>query len=140
MTRILPAADSRTPRHALRALASLVALVLAPLSWYWTIDQPFLRSSGATAWVLLALALGLSLSAAVADRRWWVRGVAVVQVLAAALFVYAFFGFARLPATRAEELARAPDFTLPDHLGRPVSLAETLARGPVLLVFYRGHW
>lgn len=33
-----------------------------------------------------------------------------------------------------------PDFTLPDHTGEPVHLAEFLARGPVVLSFYRGLW
>jgi len=32
--------------------------------------------------------------------------------------------------------ATAPDFTLPDQDGRPVHLAELLAKGPVLLYFY----
>ena len=31
------------------------------------------------------------------------------------------------------------DFTLSDHLGRPWHLAEHLARGPVVLVFYLGY-
>ena len=35
---------------------------------------------------------------------------------------------------------RAPDFTLPDQLGRPVSLAERRAAGPVVIAFYRGDW
>jgi peroxiredoxin len=35
---------------------------------------------------------------------------------------------------------RAPGFALPDQLGRTVSLDEQLARGPVVLVFYRGDW
>ncbi len=35
---------------------------------------------------------------------------------------------------------KAPDFTLPDQLGRAVSLNERLASGPVVLVFYRGEW
>lgn len=35
---------------------------------------------------------------------------------------------------------RAPDFTLPDALARPVSLTELLAAGPVVAVFYRGDW
>lgn len=35
---------------------------------------------------------------------------------------------------------RAPDFTLPDALGRPVALADLLAQGPVVLSFYRGEW
>jgi hypothetical protein len=34
----------------------------------------------------------------------------------------------------------APDFTLPNAAGTPVSLAELRARGPVVLSFYRGRW
>jgi hypothetical protein len=36
--------------------------------------------------------------------------------------------------------APAPDFTLPNVAGQPVSLAALRARGPVVLSFYRGHW
>lgn len=35
---------------------------------------------------------------------------------------------------------RAPDFTLSDADGAPVSLAGLLAKGPVVLTFYRGVW
>ena len=34
----------------------------------------------------------------------------------------------------------APDFALPDVVGRTVNLAELRARGPVVLSFYRGRW
>src|SRR5271155_3630157 len=34
----------------------------------------------------------------------------------------------------------APDFTLPDAFGNPVSLSALLARGPVVISFYRGEW
>jgi hypothetical protein len=34
----------------------------------------------------------------------------------------------------------APDFTLPNAAGQPVGLTELLARGPVVLSFYRGRW
>lgn len=34
----------------------------------------------------------------------------------------------------------APDFTLPDALGRPVTLSETLTQGRVIIKFYRGEW
>ena len=34
----------------------------------------------------------------------------------------------------------APDFTLPNSAGQPVSLASLRARGPVVLSFYRGRW
>ncbi|MEF8980753.1 peroxiredoxin-like family protein [Thiohalorhabdus sp.] len=34
----------------------------------------------------------------------------------------------------------APEFTLPNAFGEPVSLADQLAQGPVVLTFYRGAW
>jgi len=34
----------------------------------------------------------------------------------------------------------APDFTLPDAQGRPVSLSAALREGPVVVTFYRGGW
>lgn len=34
----------------------------------------------------------------------------------------------------------APDFTLPNPLGRPVSLVGLLRGGPVVVTFYRGGW
>src|SRR5260221_5379695 len=33
-----------------------------------------------------------------------------------------------------------PDFLLPDDNGRLVALGELLARGPVAVMFHRGHW
>lgn len=35
---------------------------------------------------------------------------------------------------------KAPDFTLPDAHGKPVKLSTLLAKGPVVLTFYRGGW
>jgi peroxiredoxin len=35
---------------------------------------------------------------------------------------------------------QAPEFSLPDALGRAISLRERLSVGPVVLVFYRGKW
>lgn len=34
----------------------------------------------------------------------------------------------------------APDFTLPNALGKPVSLSGLLQLGPVIVTFYRGAW
>ena len=53
-------------------------------------------------------------------------------------------GVAEIAASRvAPGLAvgdRAPGFSLPDALGRTVSLADLLVEGPVVTVFYRGEW
>lgn len=35
---------------------------------------------------------------------------------------------------------KAPDFELPDAHGKPVKLSTLLAKGPVVLIFYRGGW
>lgn len=35
---------------------------------------------------------------------------------------------------------QAPDFTLPNAAGQEASLKGLLARGPVVLSFYRGRW
>lgn len=35
---------------------------------------------------------------------------------------------------------RAPEFTLPNQRGELVSLRDYLARGPVVINFYRGVW
>ena len=35
---------------------------------------------------------------------------------------------------------KAPDFTLPDAFGNPVSLSALLVSGPVVISFYRGEW
>jgi predicted SPOUT superfamily RNA methylase MTH1 len=42
---------------------------------------------------------------------------------------------------RAKKIGdRAPDFSLPDATGEMVRLADLLARGPVVVTFYRGTW
>jgi hypothetical protein len=35
---------------------------------------------------------------------------------------------------------RTPDFTLPNPSGEQVTLSGLLARGPVVVTFYRGTW
>lgn len=45
------------------------------------------------------------------------------------------------PASRTPQPGQmAPDFTLPDQCGDEVTLRERLARGPVVVVFFRGAW
>ena len=53
--------------------------------------------------------------------------------------------FAKLAASQVGEHARAvgetaPDFTLPNATGKPVTLTNLLGEGPVVLSFYRGGW
>jgi len=60
-------------------------------------------------------------------------------------FLYATFVDARkLPASKGAPAvgSRAPDFTLPDQDGNPVTLSKVFDSKPaaVVLVFYRGFW
>ncbi len=52
---------------------------------------------------------------------------------------------AELRATGIEQTAlqvgaAAPDLTLPDATAKPVRLADLWARGPLVVIFYRGGW
>ena len=85
------------------------------------------------------------------------RGKVITPIaLTIAVVLGGFFSYVTLVGTRDLPVSggapragqRAPDFTLPDQDGRPVSLADLLApgqwdagqRGGVVLVFFRGHW
>jgi len=46
----------------------------------------------------------------------------------------------KLPDPGIKVGERAPEFTLPNAFGKPVSLSSQLAKGPVVLTFYRGAW
>jgi hypothetical protein len=47
-------------------------------------------------------------------------------------------GQVRKPAPKVGD--KAPDFSLPNPDGKTVSLTDYTARGPVVLIFYRGYW
>lgn len=129
------------PRRTAHAICALLLALSAPCLWLATIDSPALRASGAAAWIALAVSIGIGGSAAWVDRRLWVRTLASVEVILLGLFAWIFFGFAKLPEARAAEaLERASEFTLLDSTGASRALSNELARGPVLLVFFRGSW
>jgi hypothetical protein len=70
--------------------------------------------------------------------------LAVLSVLGIGFFCYGLFYVARqLPESAAAPRVgqRAPDFTLPDHDGNPLALADLLEKSnAALLIFYRGYW
>ncbi len=138
-----PATGTPPAKHShLRLVLIGCALVLAgPIALGVLFDHPLLRSTGLPAWPPMVAGCIAAGVAARADRRfgvWLLAGLAMLGTLA---FAWGFWVFARMPATdEFARLERAPDFTLPDQDGTPVSLADLLARGPVHLVFYRGFW
>ena len=127
-----------------RAKWGVLGFVLSlggPVGYMLLLEQPFIRSTGLPAFLLLVVGVPLGIYAAAGDRRGWVRGAALLDVLILAVFSGYFFGMARLPAAGPlAGITTAPDFTLQNQEGKWVSLGEARQSGPVLLVFYRGYW
>jgi hypothetical protein len=144
-----------------RLWAGFVVSILTPLLYVY-----FVRDTRAIFWPSLALsvvAVVLLVSGwrlALRDPQMY-RGKIAGPILAAlSLGFLALFGFASYSAFKAFPAARnapnlgqkAPEFTLKDISGNPVSLAQLLtepitdasgsAHAPkgVLVVFYRGYW
>jgi cytochrome oxidase Cu insertion factor (SCO1/SenC/PrrC family) len=93
---------------------------------------------------LVAFALAALIAGVASWRaaRW--PNLAALALSAVLLVLGGYFNFvlARVPATATTfKIGEpAPDFTLPDATGAPVSLASFRDRTPVVLVFYRGYW
>ncbi|HET6204282.1 MAG TPA: hypothetical protein VFI25_15930 [Planctomycetota bacterium] len=128
-------------RRTRLALASLALTLAGPVLYLLLLGDPVLRSTGAPAFLLMAAGIALGLVASRRDPRPRIRAFLAASSGLTALFAFGFFVLAALPrAASAETLEHAPEFTLPDQEGRPVSLGAARSSGPVLLVFFRGHW
>jgi hypothetical protein len=129
-----------TPRRL--ALLSLVIAVAAVPVYTLLLRVPLVRNHPEGYVVAFAVAMVLAIVAVRRGGRWsaWIA-LSVSTVL---LFMGAWFDFvvARIPPASANVRVGqpAPDFTLNDAMGRPVSLADFRGRKPVVLVFYRGYW
>ncbi len=65
------------------------------------------------------------------------------SILAAAFILFAAVGAFAQSVARAEAVKIgdvAPDFTLSDNSGKPITLSEAVKDAAVVLVFYRGSW
>ena len=127
--------------HLLVALLATLLCITAPVAWSLALDVPWMRASGAPMWALLAVGVVLAVRSVRGCRRRLLRLLLGLDLGLLAACTWLFLGLTAVPpAITAEGLERAPDFTLPDDGGRPVTLAKELSHGPVLLVFYRGSW
>jgi hypothetical protein len=135
--------------------AGLLVVLLAFLSYFLVFAHfPVTRD---VPWVnLLLFAVGILLLVIGVRRayrqpevyRGKIRGpiFLVLGLAVAGLFVFYTVWFSKqLPAAVGTPQVgqKAPDFTLPDQNGQPVTLSQVLAEPKqpwVLLVFYRGYW
>ena len=132
--------------------AGFAVILLAAFSFLFLIRFPAMRDFPWLNLLLFAagallLAAGLRRAFLQPDRyRGKVSGV-ILSLLSLAIFGLFYYGTFVLtadipPASSAPRPgATAPDFTLSDATGRPVSLSDLLKKNrAVLLIFYRGYW
>jgi len=120
-----------------------VLLSLAAIGGYIVfLRVPAVRNHPALYLVAFAIATAIAGVATWRAARWpnfVALGLSVALLILGGVFN---FVLAKIPASptvlRVGE--PAPDFTLPDASGAPVSLASFRDRTPVVLVFYRGSW
>ena len=120
---------------------SLLLVVAGPFAYMASLENPLMRSTGLPAFALMAVGVVVGLVSAFSRPGRWPRVSAGLAMALTALFAFGFFVGMHIPdSPQFAAVDAAPDFTLPDQTGKPVSLRQELAKGPVLLVFYRGHW
>ena len=124
------------------ALLSVVVSVGTVIGYASLLGVPAVRNHPEGYVAAFAIAATIAGLAVALRRRWpaWVAlGVALVLLAGGG---YVNFVMARIPPapTTVRVGERPPDFTLPDAMGRPISLADFRGHKPVVLVFYRGHW
>jgi len=124
------------------AYLALVITLVSPFVYMMTIDNAFLRSTGIVWFGVIGVGVVLGLITAARTKRWAAYIPLGFNLALAAFWFYGFFGMTALPAAEAKVVvgSAAPDFTLNDENGQPVVLREVVSAGPVLLVFFQGHW
>ncbi len=148
-------------RHFPRSLWFGLLLVLAAPVLFFLVFISFPATRDVPWPTLVMFGLGIGLLAAAVMKAYGesatFRGKVMTPIaLTLSVALSAFFAYGTMIGTRNLPASggapspgqHAPDFTLPDQDGRPVTLAELLASAPsaagrpggVVLIFFRGHW
>jgi cytochrome oxidase Cu insertion factor (SCO1/SenC/PrrC family) len=124
------------------ALLSLLLSVGAVAGYFSLLRVVAIRNHPAL--YLAAFALATAIAAGATWRAWRPMNLAALAVSVALLALGSWFNFvyAKLPppTTTLRVGGPAPDFTLPDAAGRPVTLSSYRGQKAVVVVFYRGSW
>lgn len=136
------AVPSRAASAQRAALIGLPVTLVGVASYMPLMDVPWIRSTALPNIVVALIGMAISVWAMARCRSWWTIPTGAASVLLGGFFMYFLFVMSVQPeAPNAPAVGeRIADFTLPNQEGRPVSLASLHAKGPALLVFYRGHW
>lgn len=135
-----PTTSTAIPKRL--ALVGILLSLLGGGSYFLFMDNPWIRSTAIPNVALTALGLALCLYSLIRTRAALVVTAAVLSLLIGGGFLVSVFFLMALPApSQTWTVGRpVPDFALPNQDGELIRLSSFVGKGPVLLVFYRGHW
>jgi hypothetical protein len=126
-------------KPAMLALVALVVAVSTVVGEVLLLDVPVIRNGW---WMtgLLVLALGIAAVAVIRRFAWFTAGVACGVLLMTVGDVASHLQKTPKEAPAVPERATFPAVTLEAHDGTKVALADRWARGPLVVVLFRGTW
>jgi hypothetical protein len=128
-------------KRFMRAILGLLLILAGVPIYMLLVDHPMLRRTALPFWLFAAIGLLVTISSLRADKRTRTRIIGGLSFVFTVLFAFGYFVISKVPdSPDFAKLDTAPAFALADHTGRMVNLDAARATGPVLLVFYRGHW
>ncbi len=134
----------KKPRSSANKLAwiGLLLSIAGGVSYALLLDVPWIRATAIPNSILAVAGLLLSIFAVVKRRSATTVIAGVLSVAISAGFLASVHILMQLPPGQGVLAVgeAAPDFALPNQDGEDVRLSSFKGRGPVLLVFYRGHW
>ncbi len=124
------------------SLFGMLITIVGGVSYFLLMDIPLIRNTAAPNIALVVVGMAMAAWGVVKRRSKGTIISAGVSAFVGLGLILSLTVLMKLP--EAEAVARTsdtlPDFTLPNQDGVPVTLSSYKGKGPVLLVFYRGHW
>lgn len=125
------------------AVGGFLLSLAAGVSFMFMLDHEWIRRSGVPNVLFMGAGLGMSIAALRLRPRWAGMVSTIAGAALLGLFMFGMY-FSPLPKPQGiapgTALASGLNFELPATGGGIAHLAELAARGPVLVVFYRGFW
>ena len=122
-------------------ILGMALLLAAPFVYLALINNELQRRTALVSFVMIFAGMGLTAYSAFIDPRLWKGILATVQALMTAFAVFAWIFWAKLPSNQSPAIGMvAPDFVTVDQNAKTFQLRPAHAKGPLLLVFYRGYW
>ncbi len=125
------------------ALGGAAMTIAAGVSFMFLLEVPFIRNSGMPNFALMVLGCLLAIAALGRRPRWPGAFATLLSAGFTGLFGYGIYLHGLPQPANATIASSSPtqfELELIDSDDKPVRLRDYAAKGPILLVFYRGFW